>query len=165
VLDAARFLFGEAGTLVAHTHRVRSDIRGEDAATVLLGMASGASVLVTMSYASRLEEERFPQTFITVEGEDASVELTTDYWLKVTTRAGTEARRVPPPWHPWADSRYEVVHASIPACQADLLAHLRGEKQAETTAADNLRTLRLVDAAYASAAAGGERVRLDSAAV
>jgi predicted dehydrogenase len=43
------------------------------------------------------------------------------------------------------------VHASIVSCQANLLAALRGEAQAETTAEDNLRTLRLVYAAYESA--------------
>jgi hypothetical protein len=35
-----------------------------------------------------------------------------------------------------------------------LLAALRGEAQAETTADDNLRTLRLVNAAYESARTG-----------
>jgi hypothetical protein len=37
-------------------------------------------------------------------------------------------------------------------CHRDLLAALRGESVAETTGADNLRTLGLVFAAYDSAA-------------
>jgi hypothetical protein len=39
----------------------------------------------------------------------------------------------------------------VPCC-ADLLAHLRGEKVAETTGEDNLKTVRLVFGAYESAA-------------
>jgi hypothetical protein len=54
-----------------------------------------------------------------------------------------------------------VVHASIPACCADLLHSLRTGEPAETTGDDNLRTLGLVYGAYASAAesrvlSGGE---------
>lgn len=54
--------------------------------------------------------------------------------------------------HGWADPAYEVVHASIVPCNANLLAGLRGPSQAETTGADNLETMRLVFAAYDSAA-------------
>ena len=61
------------------------------------------------------------------------------------------ARRVPPPRYAWADPAYDVVHASIVSCHADLLAALQGVKSAETTAEDNLKTLDLVFAAYESA--------------
>jgi hypothetical protein len=44
-----------------------------------------------------------------------------------------------------------VVHASIVAAQRNLLSGLRGDEPAETTAADNLKTLRLVTACYDSA--------------
>lgn len=40
------------------------------------------------------------------------------------------------------------------ACQADLLCALRAGTPAETDAADNLRTMQLVDAAYESARDG-----------
>jgi hypothetical protein len=65
---------------------------------------------------------------------------------------------VPPPRYAWADARYDVVHASGVPCNANLLRGLRGEGSAETTAEDNLKTLRLVFAAY-DAAASGETVR------
>ncbi|TVR48159.1 MAG: gfo/Idh/MocA family oxidoreductase [Puniceicoccaceae bacterium] len=154
VLDAARFLFGEAAALTCRTHRVNPEIKGEDAASILLDTTDGPTVFVTLSYASRLERERFPQTTILVEGEDCSAELTTDYWIRVTDRDGTRAFRAPPPYYPWADPRYDCVFASIPPCHANLLAHLRGEGRAETTAEDNLKTLRLVEACYRSADSG-----------
>lgn len=151
ILDVARFLFGEASTVYARTHQVHTDIRGEDMATVLLGMAGGATVTCEISYATRMEHERFPQTFVFVEGALGSVELATDYWLRTTTAAGTFACRYPPPRYAWADPAYDVVHASIVPCHADLLAALQGVKPAETTAEDNLKTLALVFAAYESA--------------
>ncbi|HLY35193.1 MAG TPA: Gfo/Idh/MocA family oxidoreductase, partial [Candidatus Limnocylindria bacterium] len=154
VLDVARFLFGEAETLTCVTRRVRNDIRGEDVATVLLRMAGGIAVTVELSYASRLRGERFPETFVTVEGSAGSLEVARDCVLHATTAAGTFTRRCPPPRFAWADPAYDLVHASIAPCNADLLGALRGERGAETTGADNFQTVRLVFAAYHSATTG-----------
>lgn len=155
VLDAARFLFGEMLSLHCHTRRVRPDIRGEDVATVMMHARSGATVICNMAYAGNpLEHDRFPETYFFVEGERGSVEVGPDYWVRTTTIAGTHAKRHPPRRYAWADPAYELVHASIVPCNASLLAALRNEAQAETTAADNLQTLRLVYGAYASAQMG-----------
>jgi D-apiose dehydrogenase len=152
ILDAVRMLFGEADTLVCRTARVHPDIRGEDVATLLLGMRSGATVTCELSYASRLEHERFPETYILIEGDRGSIELGPDFWLRVTTELGTHSQRHPPPFHSWADPRYALAQVSGIACNANLLAALRGEQPAETTGSDNLETLRLVFGAYESAA-------------
>jgi predicted dehydrogenase len=159
VLDTARFLFGEARTLYAQTRRVNPSIRGEDVATVMMEMGPGVTVTCEMSYASRVEHDRFPETYVFVECEQGSVELGPDFWLRVTTREGTRTRRCPPPHYTWADPAYDVVHASIVACQRDLLGALRTGKRAETEGASNLKTMRLVFGAYASAA-NGKAVRL-----
>ncbi len=159
ILDVARFLFGEAAALNCRTSRVHEDIRGEDVATVLLHLRSGATVTCNLSYASRIEHDRFPETYALVEGTEGGAELGPDFWIRVTTRSGTSSRRVPPPFYSWADPRYAVVHASIVDCQRDLLRHLCGEGRAETTGEDNVNTVRLVSAAYTSAASG-ETVRL-----
>jgi predicted dehydrogenase len=169
ILDVVRFLFGEPSTLLAQTYRVHPDIRGEDVATLLLRIPqdtrsdapSGAAAVtrdlactVQLSYASRLERERFPEVFVLVEGHDGSVELSPDYWLRLTTVGGTQSRRVPPPRYAWADPAYDLVHASIVPCNANLLAYMTGGAPAETTGEDNLKTLRLVFAAYESARSG-----------
>jgi predicted dehydrogenase len=153
ILDAARFLFGEPRSVTCRTAKVRADIRGEDVATIMLSTAA-ATVLCNMSYSSRIEHDRFPETFVFVEGERGSAEIAPDYWLRTTTAGGTLARRVPPHHYQWADPAYDLVHASIVPCQANLLAALCGQAQAETTAEDNLRTLRVVYAAYESARTG-----------
>jgi predicted dehydrogenase len=155
VLDVARFLFGEAQSLCCQTDRVHRHIRGEDVATVMLRMRSGATVIVELGYpGTPYERERFPETFAFVEGERGSVELSGDYWVRLTSAEGTLARRQAPPRYAWADARYDVVHASGVPCNQNLLAAFRGEAAAETTGEDNLKTVRLVFAAYDSAASG-----------
>lgn len=154
ILDTARMLFGEARTLYCRTSRIHADIRGEDVATVMLGMASGATVTCEMSYASRVEHDRFPETFVFVEGGRGSVELAPDFWIRVTTDAGTRARRCPPPYYSWADPRYAVVQSAGVACNANLLSALKNEARAETTGEDNFKTLQLVFGAYESARLG-----------
>lgn len=154
-LDTARFLFGEAESLYCRTRKVHADILGEDVATIVMEMDGQTTVTVNMAYAENyLEREAFPQTSIFIEGEHGSLELAENYWLKVTTKEGTHARRVPPPRYAWADPAYDVVHASIVPCNANLLSALQGKGRAETTGEDNLKTVRLVFAAYDSAASG-----------
>jgi D-apiose dehydrogenase len=154
VLDVARFLFGEAQTLYCQTRQVHSDIKGEDVATVMLAMG-GTTVSCEMGYAENfLERDCFPETLIFIEGQRGSIELAPDLWLRITTADGTRSRRYPPPRYAWADPAYDLIHASIVSCNANLLGALRGENQAETTGEDNLRTVRLVFAAYESAASG-----------
>jgi predicted dehydrogenase len=165
ILDLARFYFGEADRLYAQIHQVHADIKGDDIATVMLRMsdpqrrASGgrpAPVTVTceMGFAENaLEQDCFPETFVFVEGERGSIELGPHFWLRVTTADGTHARRVRPPRYGWADPDYDVAHASMVPCNANLLQGLGGGP-VETTAEDNLKTLRLVYAAYDSARTG-----------
>lgn len=152
ILDVCRFLFGEVSTLHCHTSRVNPGIKGEDVANVFMKMYSGLSCYAEMSYASILEYEPFPQTFVLVEGEYGSVSLTRDYRIHVTTRQGTQVIDASPTLYPWLDPRYALVHSSIVDCNRNILNALKGTGKAETTAADNLQTVRLVHAAYASAA-------------
>jgi D-apiose dehydrogenase len=155
ILDTARFLFGEAQSLYCTTKNTKPDFfKGENLATVMTEM-HGATVISEMAYAATpLERECFPQTLVFIEGERGSIELTNDYWVRVTTKTGTKAKRHTPPRYTWADPAYDVAHASLVPCNANLLAALQGKEQAETTGADNLKTLELVYAAYDSARTG-----------
>jgi predicted dehydrogenase len=107
---------------------------------------------VRIKHASRIKEDRFPEVYIRIEGEGGAIELGPDYRLQVTTEEGTNSRRYPPPHYSWADPAYDLIHASIVECNRDLLKALRGERKAETTGDDNLKTVKLVFAAYDSAA-------------
>ena len=155
ILDVARFLFGEAEGLYCQTHHVHRDlkqepVKGEDVATVMMRTDKNMTVTCEMSYASRTEIERFPETYIYAEGSEGFLELGPDFWIRETTGEGTFAKRYPPPRYTWADPAYDLIHASIVPCNADLLGALRGEGKAETTGEDNLKTMRLVFGAYES---------------
>ncbi len=154
ILDVVRFLFGEAKQLVCQTRTVSPGIAGEDVATVFLEMQSGMVVICNLSFASRTEFEKFPETFIFIEATRGSVELAKDFSVRVTDSEGTFSRRCPPPTYRWADPDYALVHSSIVECQRNLRNGLLGAGVAETTGVDNLRTLELVFSAYESAQRG-----------
>jgi predicted dehydrogenase len=159
-LDVARFLFGEAERLYCQIDRIHKDIKGEDTATIMMRMGGGTTVVCNMAYAENfLEHDRFPETYFFVEGEKGSIELGPDYWVRVTTESGTHAKRCPPPHYEWANPAYDVVHASIVPCNANILRALQGKGPAETSGEDNLKTARLVFASYDSAR-GGETIHL-----
>ena len=154
ILDTARFLFGEPRSVYARTQRIHPNIAGEDVATVVMETADDCVVTCELSYASHTAIERFPEAFAFIEAEHGSLELLSDYRVRHHVDGVTTIRRHPPPRFAWANPAYDLVHASIVPAQANLLAHLAGADVAETTGADNLRTLRLVEAAYRSATSG-----------
>lgn len=158
ILDLARFLGGEARSVYCRTQKIHRDIIGEDVATVCLDMKNGATVVANLAYAGTpLQHESFPQTLLFVEGEQGSLILEPDYWLRVTTSAGTESQQVAPTMYPWIDPAYAVVQSSIVPCNESFLHTLNGRRLDETratTGVDNFETLRLVFAAYESASSG-----------
>jgi len=149
ILDASRFLFGEATSLYATTYRVHKDIKGEDVATCMMTTDRDMTVLCEMSYASLTEIERFPETYIYVEGDQGFLELGPDFWIRETTADGTFAKQHKPPHYDWADPAYDLVHSSIVPCQANILNGIRGNG-AENTGEDNLKTMQLVFGSYQS---------------
>lgn len=153
LFDVVRFLAGEVESVYCVNQRVHADIRGEDCVTATFVMRSGATAVCQMAYAGNfLETDRFPETRIFVEAAHGSIELAPGGCIRTTTREGTFSRRVTPTRYAWADPAYDLVHASIVPCNADILADMRGEKLSQCRAAENLKTVELVFAAYESAA-------------
>ena len=154
LLDLARSWFGEAESLHCLTKKVHADIKGEDVASVQL-MMNGVIVNVNMSYSGTpVERECFPETLALIEGAKGSIEVAPGFKIRVTTSKGTEEQVVPPPQYAWANPKYAVVQSSMVACLKDLVGALKAGKPAETDAADNLMTMRLVFGAYRSAMMG-----------
>jgi predicted dehydrogenase len=117
-------------------------------------MKNGMTCYAEMSYASILERESFPETLIVVEGEHGSIHLTFDGELRITTRKETVTVSAKPKLYPWIDPAYALVQSSIVDCNRDILNALQKKSTAETTGKDNLETVRLVHASYASAKKG-----------
>lgn len=148
LLDLARFFFGEVGRLTCTTKRVNPRVRGEDVATLMLETEGGATCLVELSYASKLPEERFPQTLVELEGTHGSAILGPNYQLTVTTDEGTRRQNVSPRLRPWSTPPAEALQESVLSIQQHWLECLREGLEPETSGADNLNTLELVFAAY-----------------
>jgi predicted dehydrogenase len=151
ILDVCRFLFGEVQSLYCQTSSVNPKIKGEDVANVFMKMDNGIACYAEMSYASVLEHESFPQTFILIEGAKGSIHLTKDCIIKITTREGTQIVEASPKPYFWIDPAYALVHSSIVDCNRDILNALQGNGSSENTGIENLNTVKLVHAAYASA--------------
>ncbi|WPU93600.1 Gfo/Idh/MocA family oxidoreductase [Mucilaginibacter sabulilitoris] len=151
ILDVCRFLFGEARSLYCQTASVNPKIKGEDAANVMMKMENGISCYAEMSYASILEHESFPQTYILIEGTKGSIQLMNNYQVHITTRSGTDKIKAAPRLYRWLDPAYALVHSSIVDCNRDILNDLLKNEVSENRGSNNLETVRLVHAAYASA--------------
>ena len=150
MLDLARFYFGEPQSLYSLQFQIRDDIAGEDAASVMLKIGD-MMCTCDISYSTKTEWKLFPQTFVYVEGKKGTIELGPDYFIRVTTDAGTYLRSYAPPRYDWCDPEYNVLHASMVPIHQDFLRAFRTGEPAENTGEDNLKTMRLVYAAYESA--------------
>ena len=153
ILDIARFVLGDATLLAASTQRVNPRIVGEDVATMLLRHANGATSVVDCSYASPRAQENFPQTLVEIDGSEGSLRVDAGYRLTLHHRSrGTQVRSCEPPLHAWAQRPWFNIQDSVLNIQAHWLECLRDGREPQTSGRDNLRTMALVEAAYASAA-------------
>mgnify|MGYP002780910328 CR=1 FL=1 len=152
VLDMARRLLGEAEVVGATTASVAPGIRGEDVATILMRHRGGATSVTELGFPGVPQEDdpRF-ETLVLVEGSRGTAELRKGGRLTVTNDAGSTTTLHPPVAYPWCHPDYVLSMSAMVPCLADLRAHLRGETNAETTATDNLATVRLVFASYEAA--------------
>ena len=153
ILDVARFLLGEATRLTARTQRVNPNIRGEDVATILMEHESGATSIVDCSYATRLERDPFPETLLEIDGRRGSIRLGQDYRMTVAT-GGADHVDVTPQLRSWAQRPWFNIQDSVHAIQKHWIERLIAGGEPQTSGRDNLKTLALVEAAYASARTG-----------
>lgn len=159
ILDIARALFGDVTRLSAATARINPAIRGEDVATMLLDHAGGVTSVVDCSYATRRSPETFPETLLEIDGDQGTLRLDAGYRLVIQNGAGEEIRDVAPPLLPWAERPWHNIQESVQIIQRHFVDCLREGRTPETSGRDNLQTLALVEAAYASAR-DGSRIAL-----
>ena len=133
-----------------------------DVATALLRMKSGAQVILDMSYASKLEQDIFPQTLVDLEGRTGSVKLDANYKLSISTTTGTVVKDVPPRAFDWTQAPAHAVPESVLTIQRHFVDCLAKGKQPDTSGEDNLKTLELTFGAY-QAAEQGQTLSLNSA--
>ncbi|KID12652.1 Gfo/Idh/MocA family protein [Ponticoccus alexandrii] len=152
ILDIARALFGDVRRLTATTRRINAKIEGEDVATMLLEHKDGVTCVVDCSYATRREPETFPESLLEIDGTGGTLRLDAGYRLTIQTPDGSETRDVSPPVLPWAERPWHNIQESVALIQQHFVDSVAAGTQPETSGADNVLTLALVEAAYLSAA-------------
>jgi predicted dehydrogenase len=160
ILDVARFIMGDVTTISATIQRINPKIVGEDVATMLLAHQNGSTSVVDCSYASARADEVFPQTLVEIDGDGGSLRLDAGYKLTTYNRqTGTKIVDCTPPLHEWAEKPWFNIQDSVVNIQNHWLECLQDGQEPQTSGRDNLKTLALVEAAYASAS-NGETVKL-----
>lgn len=154
VLDLARVFMGEVRHLSCETQRRNPLNVGEDTATMLLRHVSGAVSLVECTYEARQIPDCFPQTLVTIEGENGSIKVHEDFRMVVTSGGKVSESHIGSPLLPWTQEPWHVAQESVLLTQRAIMAAWSKDQDAETSGADNLNTYALVDAAYAAAASG-----------
>jgi D-apiose dehydrogenase len=150
VLDLARVFLGEVIRVSAETQVRDERNKGEDTATIMLRHASGAVSIVECTYESRRLPDPFPETLIEIEGTKGAIALQRGLVLELTSDGQTTKLDVDPPVLDWASRPWHVVQDSVLATCAHMLESVQSGRSAETSAADNLKTFALCEAAYAS---------------
>lgn len=158
LLDMARVFFGEVSHLSAELQRRDPDVRGEDTATLTLRHTSGAVSLVDCSYAARQLPDPFPVTTIEIEGTRGGLRLNGDLTLAVSSDGRHWTENVDPAVLNWAERPWHVVQQSVLAACKHTLDRMKAGQPAEISAADNIKTFALSEAAY-RAASTGKRVQ------
>lgn len=150
ILDIARALFGDVTRIAATTTRINPAINGEDVATMLLTHQGGATSMVDCSYATQRSPETFPESLIEIDGSKGSLRLDAGYRLVI----GDRVEDVSPPVLDWASRPWHNIQESVLILQRHFLESIAAGVSPETSGANNLQTLALVEAAYISAAEG-----------
>jgi predicted dehydrogenase len=151
VLDVARALLGEVTHSTAELQKRNPTAVGEDTATMLLRHESGAVSVVECTYGSRRVPDSFPETLIEVEGERGAIVTRIGNIVEVTIDGTMSAYNEDPPVLPWAARPWHVAQESVLATCRHMLEAVRAGRPAATSAADNLKTFALVEAAYVAA--------------
>lgn len=149
-VDTFRFLFGEVTHVFAHLKRLNPVIRGEDAGQVHLTFASGATALWDANRYNEVEAESPRYTFghLRIDATGGHLTLDTESTL-----------RIKPLGAPAVDVEYVRENRNfagdcVYALQRHFVDCLLSGKEFESNGRDYLKTVRVVEAAYASAESG-----------
>ncbi|MGG5820003.1 Gfo/Idh/MocA family protein [Falsiroseomonas sp. HW251] len=154
VLDVARSWLGETTRIACRAQRIDPRVAGEDSVSVLLDHEGGARSFVDFCFATQLHPDPFPQTLVDIQGSAGRLRLGPDFRLTVATQNGTRESVVDAEVPAWGARPWHVIQDSVRRIQRHWVECLHERRPAATSGADNLRTLQLVELAYASAAAG-----------
>ena len=147
-LDTFRFLFGEVDSIHASIARRNPVIKGEDSAMLVCRFADGGTAILDANRYNESEAENPRYTFrkIRVEGSKGHLEVGFDGAITIKP-LGQKAYS-----HGYVPSRDGFAGNCVHAVQRHFVDCMIGGQSFESTISDYLQSVKLVEAAYASAA-------------
>lgn len=146
--DTFRFLLGEVASVYARVRRINPVIKGEDAGHVVLGFMNGATAVYDANRYTEPETDDPRYTFglMRVDAANGHLRLDSDgqLWWKAL---GEPLKR-----HQYAHTRQGFAGDSVGALQRHFVTAMYSGGPFESTGEDYLRTVRVMEAAYESAA-------------
>ena len=154
ILDLARVFLGEVERISCETQRRNAKNVGEDTATMLLRHVSGAVSLVECSYEARVDPDPFPETMISLEGDEGSLAVDAGRKGRLYRGGATETLDLDSPLLSWTSHPWHTAQESVLSTQRAIISAWAAGREAETRGEDNLKTFALVEATYNSARDG-----------
>jgi predicted dehydrogenase len=147
-LDTFRFLFGEAQSVFAKTAKRNPVIKGEDSALVVCEMESGVTAVLDANRYNESDADDARYTFGTVriEGSKGHLELDFDGLIRLKKLGG--AVEVVD----YVRSRDGFAGDCVLGVQEHFVRCMQSGERFESSAADYLKSVAMVEAAYESAA-------------
>jgi predicted dehydrogenase len=154
ILDLARVFLGEVERISCETQRRNAKNVGEDTATMLLRHVSGAVSVAECTYEARVDPDPFPETLISLEGDEGSLAVDAGRKGRLFRGGRTENFDLDSPVLSWTSHPWHTAQESVLATQRAIISAWAAGGEAETRGEDNLKTFALVEAAYDSARDG-----------
>ena len=147
-LDTFRYLFGEAESIYARTARRNPVIQGEDSALVVTTFQNGATAVLDANRYNEVDVENPRYTFGTlrIDGSAGHLELDTDGVISIKP-LGQAAYR-----HDYTPARENFAGDCVYAVQRHFVDRMLDGQPFESEVDDYLKSVKLVEAAYLSAA-------------
>jgi len=149
-IDTFRFLLGEVVAVTAELRQLNAAIRGEDAGQLLMRFESGATAIwdANRYNESDAESPRFTFGELRVDGTGGHLTMDASSVVRMK-RLGEASVEVA-----YARERKGFAGDSVYALQRHFVECLNSGREFESTGADYLHNVRVVDAAYESARTG-----------
>jgi D-apiose dehydrogenase len=149
-IDTFRYLLGEVTRVHAHLRRLNPVIRGEDAGQLFLTFASGATAIWDANRYNEVEaaSPRFTFGHLRIDATGGHLTMDTESNLRIKP-LGQRGREVE-----YAREDRSFAGDCVYALQQHFVSCLHSNMPFESNGRDYLRTMEVVEAAYASAASG-----------
>jgi predicted dehydrogenase len=155
-IDTFRYLLGEITSVYTRHRQLNPVIKGEDSALCVFGFANGATAILDANRfnESNAKNPRYTFGILRLDGSKGHLELNSDGEIHIKLLGQ------PLVHHPFSPPLSGFAGDCVFATQKHFVQCLKSGQDFETNGVDYLRTLKIVEACYASAQSG-EVIQID----